>query len=139
MVDDDDDDRMFFEEALEDLGIDCLLETAENGQQAIRMLKDEGNGLPDIVFLDLNMPLLSGRECLERIRGIKDFRDLKVVIYSTSSDRDTVELLRGIGADRYICKPAGYDDLKKVLRTAIGIIWGHGGETFEKPDFVISP
>jgi len=139
LVDDDEDDRVLFEEALEDLALDVRLETSENGLRAMEYLQDTKGTLPDIVFLDLNMPLVSGRECLEQIRNDEDLKTIKVVIYSTSFNLDTVMLLKNLGADGYLCKPGNYSDLKKAILTAINSIPNINDKNVDMHNFVIKP
>ncbi len=137
LVDDDEDDRMFFEEALEDLNLAADFEYVPDGLKAIERLTGNKK-LPDIVFLDLNMPLLSGRECLEQIRANDALKDLKVVIYSTSFDPVTVELLYNNGASRYIRKPGAYNELKQTISDAITSLEKEGLRPIQKKDFVIN-
>ncbi|WP_373519807.1 response regulator [Pricia sp.] len=138
LVDDDEDDRMFFEEALEDLNLKSRFEHVENGLEAIELLKDKDK-LPDIVFLDLNMPILSGRECLQRIRANDDLKNLKVVIYSTSFDPVTVEQLYQNGANRYIRKPGAFKELKQTISDAILSLEREDKKPIPKKYFVINP
>lgn len=136
LVDDDRDDRMFFEEALENLGLAVKFEYAANGMEAVKRLEDGADRLPDIVFLDLNMPIMSGRECLRRIRGNVGLDSIRIVIYSTSYDPVTSDLLKSMGADRYIRKPAAFANLERAISTAIvSLREGKGNVT--KEDFVI--
>jgi len=139
LVDDDEDDRMFFEEALEDMDLGIDFEHAANGIEALQRLTEKGRKLPDIIFLDLNMSLLSGRDCLERIRSHKFLDNLKVVIYSTSFDPGTVGILHKMGANHYIRKPGAYNELKRSIFTAIkSLVPDMEGEAVE-PGFVINP
>ncbi len=136
LVDDDEDDRMFFEEALEDLDMDTSFEHAANGPEALQRLAN-GKALPHIVFLDLNMPLMSGRECLGRIRADNGLKDIRIVIYSTSFDPFTADLLHGEGADHYIRKPGSYQKLKQAILMAIESLERDGKGPVAKRDFVI--
>ncbi len=138
LVDDDEDDRMFFEEALQALKPEARLDYAQNGLEALELLKN-AERLPDIVFLDLNMPIVSGGECLEQIRATDALKNLKVVIYSTSFDPNTVELLYRKGANRYVRKPGAFNELKRTISDAIRAISGESKRTITKEDFVINP
>ncbi len=136
LVDDDEDDHMFFEEALEDLDIGTSFEYAASGPEALQRLTN-GKVIPDIVFLDLNMPLMSGRECLLRIRAENNLKDLRIVIYSTSFDPGTAERLHEEGADYYIRKPGSYEKLKQAILMAIESLERNGKGPIAKQDFVI--
>ncbi len=130
---------MFFEEALEDLDLGTSFAHAPNGKEAIEILSDGRGRLPDIVFLDLNMPLMSGHECLERIRRDEGLKNLKVVIYSTSFDPVTVDFLHDIGANHYIRKPGAFKDLKRTISAAISSLERDKTGPVPKSEFVILP
>lgn len=139
LVDDDEDDRMFFEEALEDLGLNVTFESASTGLEAMQMLENSIKSLPDIIFLDMNMPLLSGSECLKRIRSNQRLQDLTVIMYSTSLHPETVDQLYDLGADYYICKPGDYGALKSTIAAAIHKAEISNKERVSKTHFVINP
>jgi len=123
LTDDDEDDRSFFKDAIESLGLNCSVEFCENGQVLVERLSDENN-LPDLVFLDLNMPILSGLEALEKIRSNQKFFTIPVIaIYSTSSDRNDKLKSLELGADAYITKPTDFEMLKKIIHKAITNDW----------------
>ena len=119
LADDDADDRMFFKEALDELPVNSNLRTVDDGDQLMKLLTHESTILPDILFLDLNMPRKSGFECLTEIKSIEKLKSLKVIIYSTSFDPDMVDYLYENGAHLYICKPGDFSNLKKVIHEAI--------------------
>jgi len=121
LADDDADDCIFFKEALEDLAVDATLATVSNGVELMKMLHSQSILLPDLLFLDLNMPLKNGFECLEEIKGDKKLRSLPVVIYSTSLNMEVMNLLYEKGAQYYIRKPGEFLKLKKVIREVLKI------------------
>ena len=77
------------------------------------------NDPPDLIFLDLNMPILSGQDCLERIKAHEEWKKIPVVVYSTASRREIVEQCKQLGSDLYIVKPTNSDNLKNAIRFAI--------------------
>ena len=119
LADDDADDRMFFKEALDELPVNSFLRTVDDGDQLMKLLSDEATILPDILFLDLNMPRKTGFECLTEIKSNEKLKSLKVIIYSTSFDPETVDFLYENGALLYICKPGDFNNLKKAIHEAI--------------------
>ena len=119
LADDDADDRMFFKDALEELPVKSLLNTVNDGEQLINLLTSESAVLPDLLFLDLNMPRKTGFECLDEIKRNEKLRSLPVIIYSTSLNKEVVDLLYEKGAHRYIRKPGDFSSLKKVIHEAI--------------------
>jgi CheY-like chemotaxis protein len=118
LADDDIDDCMLFGDALADLDIEAALSTLNDGEQLIRRLFDEGN-LPDILFLDLNMPRKNGFDCLSEIKANESTRSLPVVIISTSFNPDIVKLLHARGARHYVRKPEDFESLKSVINKAL--------------------
>lgn len=120
LVDDDEDDRLFFQEVLEDLDHPVQLRTAEHGMDALEQL--ELNNKPDAIFLDLNMPVLDGHECLKRIRSNPLYDDIKIIIYSTSYNPETAKVLERDGANHYIRKPSNYLSLIDVIKNALSVI-----------------
>ena len=121
LADDDEDDCIFFKEALEDLVADATLATVSNGVELMKMLRAQSTLLPDLLFLDLNMPLKNGFECLEEIKMDKKLSPLPVVIYSTSLNMEVMNLLYEKGAQYYIRKPGDFLKLKKVIREVLTI------------------
>ncbi|WP_072861540.1 response regulator [Arenibacter palladensis] len=122
LADDDEDDCMFFREALEELSLCATLKTVNNGVELMNFLENNLLNLPQMLFLDLNMPRKSGAECLEEIKQSEKFKHLPVIIYSTSSNIDVMDQLYGKGAQYYIRKPADFSNLKSVISRTIDLI-----------------
>ena len=116
IVDDDDDDREFFCEAIDkiDSSIKCM--NIENGEKALRYLKDERQLMPDFIFLDLNMPRINGRECLVQIKSFEHLKKIPVIIYTTSNQAADREQTKQLGASGFIQKHTQFDMLCKELR-----------------------
>jgi len=119
LADDDPDDCNFFKEALDDLSITANLSTVNDGVQLMSFLASNAGNLPDILFLDLNMPRKSGFECLSEIKFNDKLKQLPVIIFSTSFDIEVVNLLYQKGAHYYIQKPGEYSKLKEVILDAL--------------------
>jgi len=140
LTDDDPDDQDFFREALLEIGFPGTLECYNNGQELVNFLTDKNNPVPDLVFLDLNMPILSGLETLQQIRDIEQFSKIPIIaIYSTSSSPSDKEKSLLAGANAYITKPSQFSDLKAVLKKVFAISWiAEANETKNMKNFVIS-
>src|ERR1044071_455541 len=108
LADDDEDDRALFTDALHELNSNVKLTTAKNGVDLMRLLESWKGSLPDVIFLDLNMPLKNGFECLDEIKAEDRLRELPVVILSTSSQKETMDMLLKKQASMYIKKPGTY-------------------------------
>jgi CheY-like chemotaxis protein len=119
LADDDKDDCDLFKEALDELPVTADLATVHDGEQLMQLLVDKKNQLPQVLFLDLNMPRKNGFECLAEIKKDQSLKDLPVIIFSTSYDSDIVNLLYTNGAHFYISKPNEFDKLKNVIQTAL--------------------
>lgn len=119
LADDDLDDCNFFKEALDDLPLTANLTIVNDGVQLMTHLASSADNLPDILFLDLNMPRKSGFDCLSEIKSNDKFRPLPVIIFSTSLDIEVVNLLYEKGAHYYIRKPGEYSKLKKAILDAL--------------------
>lgn len=113
LTDDDPDDRFLFEEALLSADPNITYDSAVDGLDAIDKLS-QGN-IPDVIFMDVNMPRMNGIACLKELRQIPTLREIPVIMYSTSSYyRD--ECFR-LGANAYIEKPSDFAKLCEKLRT----------------------
>ncbi|SFA87709.1 response regulator [Algoriphagus aquimarinus] len=115
LADDDVDDRFFFRDSLSKLSIETNLTTVTNGVELMNLLLTSKADLPDVIFLDLNMPMKSGFECLSEIMAHDKFRNLPIIIYSTSMEEPVVNSLYEQGAFHYIRKPGEYSKLKDVI------------------------
>jgi CheY-like chemotaxis protein len=126
LADDDTDDCIFFKEALDELTYTTHLVTVNDGVALMRLLSERDESLPKAIYLDLNMPLKTGFECLAEIRQTDKLKHVPVIIFSTSFNPDVVKTLRENGATHYIRKPADFSDLKSVISRSLDLlIAGH--------------
>lgn len=140
LADDDDDDCSFFKEALDELSLPVTLITVHDGVQLMDYLKAHSpNNLPDILFLDLNMPRKNGHECLKEIKEINELDTLPVIIFSTSLDTEIVDLMYKKGATHYIRKPAEFSKLKTVISNALSTTAEDNLKQPEREHFVLQP
>jgi len=122
LADDDDEDCRFFEEVLKEIPLPTKLDTVKDGVELMEYLRGNVQQLPQVLFLDLNMPLKNGFECLEEIKLNEQFNRLPVIILSTSRQENIINMLYKIGASRYIRKTESFEKLKKVIYQALQII-----------------
>lgn len=104
LADDDKDDRFFFAKALEALSVPTKLTTVNDGEKLMSYLEKNSDKLPDVLFLDLNMPRKNGSECLIEIKANKKLNDFPIIIYSTSHNDDIADILYRNGAYFYMKK-----------------------------------
>ncbi|MEO6168182.1 MAG: response regulator [Chitinophagales bacterium] len=139
LADDDKDDCMFFEEAIEELPFTVELTTVNDGEQLLNLLSRKTSELPNVLYLDLNMPRKNGLECLTEIKGNDELKDIPVIIYSTSYDPDMVSQLYDKGAQYYFRKPAEFYQLKKVILKSLTLSFQAVHSQPEKQHFIIQP
>lgn len=137
LADDDEDDRFFFEEAFEELKIKSKVVTFHDGDYLMDYLNDESCNLPNLLFLDLNMPRKSGMECLSEIKANPRFKNIAIAIYSTSASDEDVENTFVKGANIYIKKPNDFEVLKKILSEVVTINWQYKTSGLNKDNFLL--
>lgn len=121
LADDDTDDRIFFKQALDELSLSTSFTTVKDGEELMIYLNDNLENLPDVLFLDINMPRKNGVECLAEIKKNIKLKDLPVVMFSTTNGWDTINSLFNTGANVYIHKPGDFAQLKQVIQHALPI------------------
>lgn len=140
LADDDEDDCAFFKDALDELVFSVNLTTVNDGVQLMKFLSNNlSANLPDILFLDLNMPLKSGFECLSEIKEIDKLKHLPIIIFSTSLDMNIVNLMYDKGAIHYIQKPGEFSNLKKVIANAITVSTKNNFKQPVRNNFILQP
>ena len=137
LADDDEDDRLFFTEAFRELKINTRVNTVNDGIELMTFLNDEHSNLPNVLFLDLNMPLKNGVECLLEIKKNNRFKDIAIAIYSTSSSEEHIEETFVNGANIYIRKPNDFNTLKKVLSDVVTLNWQYHTSGLNKDNFLL--
>ena len=136
LADDDQDDRELFTEAISDHK-QVHVDTVEDGIKLMKML-NSSETIPDIIFLDLNMPGKSGKKCLEEIRNNKKLAHVNVVIYSTSASIKDIEDTYLMGANLYIRKPNLFQELTEVIKNVFSLDWNEYKPKTHKKKFVFS-
>lgn len=137
LADDDEDDRMFFTDAFDELKINTVVNTVNDGVALMDFLNAAESVLPNIIFLDLNMPLKSGIECLKEIKADSKFKDIVIAIYSTSSSEEDIENTFVLGANIYIKKPNNFGKLKEVLSEVVTLNWQYITSGLNKDNFLL--
>ena len=138
LADDDTDDCYFLKEALKELPLPTQLTSVHDGELLMQLLTKENNELPDMLFLDLNMPRKNGFECLAEIRRNDKLKQLPVIIYSTSFHNKIAEMLYKNGATYYISKPSEISPLKKTVQQIITSIAEGNISQPAKENFVLT-
>jgi DNA-binding NarL/FixJ family response regulator len=95
-----------------------IIGEAENGLQLLKILKQTS---ADIVLLDIQMPLMDGLECLEKVK--KDFPELKVIMLTMINDPSIVNRTIQLGANSYLTKEASSEDIYRAIRECYENDW----------------
>ena len=117
LADDDRDDAELFNEALTTINSSIKFHHVEDGQAVFQFLAKANGQKPDVIFLDLNMPAMSGWQCLAKLKNDASLKDIPVVMYSTSSNPREKEIARELGATGFVTKPTDFKVLTKILDT----------------------
>lgn len=137
LADDDEDDRLFFTEAFEELKMQTKVDIYKDGVDLMNALNCADAVLPNILFLDLNMPMKSGLECLKEIKNNQRFKDISIAIYSTSASEEDIEDTFVSGANIYIKKPNDFKILKKILADVVTMNWQYHTSGLNKDNFLL--
>jgi len=120
LIDDDEDDRMLFKYALEMSGDQAVCTAISGWLGALDIL---GSGkLPDVIFLDLNMPEMHGLDCLKLLKESPVYGHVPVIIYSTSRHHVDIKKAGELGAQGYLKKQSDIDDLRNRIKQYISHI-----------------
>jgi CheY-like chemotaxis protein len=115
LIDDDIDDQEIFTLVLKSVNPTITCITANDGIEAVAKLTTEETFNPDYIFLDLNMPRMDGKECLQEIKKIDRLKKVPIIIYSTSSEQNDVLATRAMGASGYLEKQSSVAELRNRL------------------------
>lgn len=137
LADDEENDRFIFLEALNELKVKTVVNTVNDGVELMDYLADADNILPQLIFLDLNMPRKDGLECLMEIRANPKFNDIAIAIFSTSLAEKDIEQTFINGANVYINKPNNFSELKQVLQKVVTTAYAYQNTFFNKANFLL--
>lgn len=116
IIDDDRDDQDYLIAALQEIDPDSNCFTAFNGQEGLRKLEMGVIPIPSVIFVDLNMPRVNGKQFLLAMKKNPQFRDILTVVYSTSATQKDIEETKLLGASFYLEKQPDYSILKEELQ-----------------------
>ena len=116
LADDDREDRFIMADAFNEVGLSKIVHFVENGEKVLNYLDEIADDeLPTLIVLDLNMPRMNGTQTLKSLKDNYRYRDIPVIIFSTSVNTIEMQECMEIGATSYITKPVTY---KECLDTA---------------------
>ena len=124
MADDDADDRLLAKDALLECAFEGQVRFVEDGEELINYLRQQGkygareaHPRPGLILLDLNMPRKNGKEVLRDIKADPALRQIPVVVFTTSRSDTDIAAVYELGANSFVVKPTGYDDLVGIMRS----------------------
>ena len=112
---------MIFEDAVSDVGLDYEVVHVKNCDE-LEFFLGADHELPDAIFLDINMPGINGMDCLKIVREQKDYAEIPIFMYSTSSNRRHIDQSRESGADLYIVKQSSFEKTKAIFKTVFSML-----------------
>lgn len=128
VAEDDPDDREMFQEAVLDQWPAARLRFSEDGEQFLDqfdLLEQPSNDsleLPDVIVLDLNLPKISGKECLTHLKSNDRLRHIPIIVMTSSQDEEEVLECYRLGVSSYLTKPNSSQDMKSMV-AAMRVFW----------------
>jgi CheY-like chemotaxis protein len=119
LIDDDMDDAGLFKEALEEINPSTDFHYYHDGKEAIDALTNKHIPKPDLVLLDINMPSISGWDCLTRFKKSEYLAAIPIIMYTTSSQGKEKDMAINMGAIGFITKPYDYKNLKGLIASIL--------------------
>src|SRR5947209_917696 len=110
----------FFKKALQQVGPKIQYSEVNDGDALMQLLE---NFIPDLLFLDLNMPCKNGAECIKEIRENRAYDSLPIVVFTISTQENAVQAAYGFGANLFFVKPTNYVALISSLKTILSMDW----------------
>ena len=123
LADDDKEDQELFQEALSETKIPSELTIVNNGKDLMDNLKDPAEPNPDIIFIDINMPVKNGKQALAEIKADENLKDIPTVMLSTSKNEKEVDETFQAGANLYVPKPNSFSSLIAMLKKIFSLKW----------------
>ena len=122
IVDDDEDDIFMIRSILKEITQEYTIEEAHNGRDALKFLQTSKatNQLPNLVIMDINMPIMDGKEALALIRGEDGYKELPLVVFTTSNNK-----IDKLFCERYnvemLTKPPTFTELQEAVKRLLNL------------------
>jgi CheY-like chemotaxis protein len=125
-VEDSNEDFRILQRLMQRLEVQNPIYRCSNGDEALEFLEQiasednrDTSSKPSVILLDLNLPGIDGRDILSQIKQDNKFKEIPVVIFTTSSNPKDIELCYQKGANGYLIKPMNADELKKIVQAFV--------------------
>ena len=126
IAEDSDEDFEVLELLMQQMKVQNPIHRCTNGDKVLDFIYQEGEcgnrrsvPLPSVILLDLNLPGTAGREVLEQLKGDRSFKDIPIVIFTTSSNPKDIKFCYQNGANGYLIKPVDIDELERIVRAFV--------------------
>ena len=136
LVEDDSDDVLFFKEAVEKLEIVNELSCVRDCMELFSLLDE--NKTFDVIFLDINLPVMDGKECLKQIKANEKYKEVPIIIFTGSSEQSDVDAVYEYGAHYHVVKPYAHINYIASLKIVLGINWKEKQPRPLKENFVVN-
>lgn len=121
LIEDDQDDIDLFRYALRTNDVACELEIIMQGDQVAPYLSDYNNQ-PDVIVMDLNLPMVHGRDVLKHIKASRVFKDIPLMVLTTSSTKEDREYCYAMGANKFITKPTTVAEFGRLISAVVNLV-----------------
>ncbi|MBW4558489.1 MAG: response regulator [Trichormus sp. ATA11-4-KO1] len=126
VVEDSNEDFRMLQRLMRRMAVQNPIHRCTNGDEVLELLYQKGSAhnpkatlRPSVILLDLNLPGIDGRDILERLKQDRSFREIPIVVFTTSSNPKDVELCYQKGANGYLVKPMDAEELKKTIQAFV--------------------
>jgi CheY-like chemotaxis protein len=123
IVDDEPASVKLFQEALKEINLSSECKIAVDGRDALEKLKNAKDDLPELIFVDLNMPRMNGREFLAKVKKERGLKNIPVIIWTTSAAQADIDETTALGASYYLIKPNRFEELCNQIKLVMEIDW----------------
>ncbi|MCX7592598.1 MAG: response regulator [Fischerella sp.] len=126
IVEDSNEDFRILQRLMRRMAVKNPIYRCTSGDEVLDYLYQEGNyknidtaPRPSVILLDLNLPGIDGRDILERLKQDKSFKEIPIIIFTTSSNPQDIELCYQKGANGYLIKPMDTQELQKTIQAFV--------------------
>jgi CheY-like chemotaxis protein len=119
LVDDDPEDQEIFSMILDQISAKVNFLCSDNGVNALKLLSGETEVNPHIIFMDMNMPLMDGMQCLAEMRKSLKLKEIPIYMYSTSAQETIVAECKRLGANGFLKKVPDLSDFENALKSIL--------------------
>jgi CheY-like chemotaxis protein len=124
-AEDDEDDRILFKDVVEEMDADITVQIVHDGKQLLELLNQF---LPDILFLDLEMPYKNGLQCLLEIRARPSLSQMPIVVFSSTTRPSNIQTACEMGAHLFLIKSSVFSEYKESLKKILKLDWSRANE-----------